>query len=113
MLIQTEEIGAGAQSISLHWEIWMPGKKSLSPVSITQKLWLIMMLLLATASCIVIIPGLSQRTQEIETTDNYAILPAQSLAAQPEQVAIVIRQALSTLALLPEVRKPDSEICNG
>ncbi len=91
----------------------MPGKKSLSPVSITQKLWLIMMLLLAAASCIVIISRLSQRTQEIETTDNNAILPAQRLEARRKQFVIGTRQTLSTLALLPEVRKPDSEVCSG
>jgi Tfp pilus assembly protein PilN len=91
----------------------MPGKKSLSPVSITQKLWLIMMLLSATRSCIVIISGLSQRTQEIETTDNNAILPAQSLEARQKQFVIGTRLMLSTLALLPEVRKLDSEVCSG
>jgi len=108
-----KEIGAGAQSISLHWEIWMPGKKSLSSMSITKKLWLITRLLSATASCLVIVSGLSRRTQEIETINNNATLPARSPAARQEQAAIGISQTLSILALLPEVGKPDSEACNG
>ncbi len=91
----------------------MPGKKSLSSMSITKKLWLITMLLSATASCIVIVSGLSRPTLEIETINNNSTPPARSPAARQEQVAIGMSQTLGKLALLPEIGKPDSEACNG
>ncbi len=70
------------------------------------------MLVFSTASFIVIISGIIKCRGEIETARNNAMLLALSLAAQQEQVAIEIRQTLSTLSLLPGVKNLDPIACN-
>ena len=71
-----------------------------------------MVLVFAIASCIVIISDLSKRDEQIEAATNNASNLVQSLAAQQEQVAIGMRQTLSTIALLPALKNLDADACN-
>jgi hypothetical protein len=77
-----------------------------------KKLWLIVIIAFAIGLSIVIYSGVNNRYDEIETATNNAILLVYSLAAQQEQVAIGIRQTLSTVSLLPAVKNLDIDACN-
>ncbi len=79
---------------------------------IRRKLLLLLILIIFPVSGVIVQSGLEERSRQIAAASNKALLVAQSLAAQQEQVANGIRQMLSTLALLPEVQRQDGEACS-
>jgi PAS domain S-box-containing protein len=79
---------------------------------IRKKLLLLLLVIFLPAFGIIVVSGFAHRRNEIREADKNALLLAQSLAAQQEQIAIGTKQMLSTLAQLPEVRGLDARACN-
>jgi two-component system, cell cycle sensor histidine kinase and response regulator CckA len=79
---------------------------------IRKKLLLLLLVIFMPAFGIIVVSGFAQRRNEIREADRNALLLAQSLAAQQEQIAIGTKQMLSTLAQLPEVQGLDAWACN-
>ncbi len=80
--------------------------------SIRKKLLLLILAVLLPWAGMIVKDGLDHRTRELEGAKNAAILMAQSLSAQQEQIAAGTRQLLSTLAQSPQVQSLDAEACN-
>lgn len=80
--------------------------------SIPRKLALLLFVVFLSASAILIASGFSHRSDQIRDAEKSALLLAQSLAAQQEQIAIGTKQMLSTLSYLPEVRGMNTAACN-
>jgi two-component system, sensor histidine kinase len=80
--------------------------------SIRKKLLLLLFVVFLPASGIIVQSGLEHRKNEIAVAENNAMLLVHSIAAQQEQIAVGIKQMLSTLAQLPEVQGMDAEGCN-
>lgn len=90
----------------------MNDRRILPSWRIRTKLLLLLLVIFAPACGIIIASGLSERRGEIARAENDGLMLAQSLAAQQEYIAIGIKQMLSTLAQLPQVRNLDAEACN-
>ena len=73
---------------------------------------MILTIAFAIAFCFVVISGMNKRDEEIEVAANNATILVQSLAAQQGQVVIGIRQTLSTISHLPELKNLDADKCN-
>ena len=85
----------------------------LTTLSIRGKLLLLLLIIFLPALGIIVSSGLSHRKEEIQKAKDNALLLAQSLAAQQEQIATATKVMLSTLAQYHEVRSVDSEACNA
>ena len=77
-----------------------------------RKLLIVLIILFLPAFAIIVMSGLSQRSNEIAKARNDASLVVQSLAAQQEQIAAATKMMLGTLAQLREVQSLDSKACN-
>ncbi len=81
--------------------------------SVHKKLLLLLLIVFLPAFAIITVTGLRERADAIEKARNKAVLIAESLAAQQEEIGAAARQILSTLALLPEVQRVDPDACNN
>jgi len=79
--------------------------------SIPRKLAFFLLAIFLPAFGVLLVSGFAHRSQILLDVDKDALLLAQSLAAQQEQIAVGTEQMLSTLAHLPEVRERDARAC--
>jgi PAS domain S-box-containing protein len=75
-------------------------------------LLLLLLIIFLPAAAIIITTGMHHRRDEIAKARDNALLLAQSLATQQEQIALGARTMLGTLAQLPVVRSLDAKACN-
>lgn len=87
-------------------------QEMLSSCRIHLKLFLLLLILFIPAFGLVILSGFGHRYHEIQSAKEHALLLAESLAAQQEQIAAGTKQMLSTLAQLPEVKNLNADACN-
>ncbi len=80
--------------------------------SIRKKLLLLLLIIFLPAFGVIVATGLNQRRDKIVEAQNDALLVAQSLAVQQEQIAIATKTMLSILAQLHEVQSLDAKACN-
>jgi PAS domain S-box-containing protein len=85
---------------------------TLASWSLRSKLLLLLLLIFLPAFGIIVVSGLKQRRQEIAKAQEQALLLAQSLAAQQDQIAAATKVLLSTLAHAPAVRHLDASASN-
>jgi signal transduction histidine kinase/DNA-binding response OmpR family regulator/HPt (histidine-containing phosphotransfer) domain-containing protein len=90
----------------------MARDKWLASWPIRRKLLLLLLIVFLPGFAIIIASGLNQRRDEIAKAQNSALLMAQSLAAQQEQIAAAAHTMLSILAHMPELQQLDAERCN-
>jgi hypothetical protein len=81
--------------------------------SIRKKLLLLLLIIFLPAFGIIVATGLSHRKDEIVKAHENALLLAQSLATQQEQITTATRTMLSTLAQLHVVQSLDARACNA
>jgi PAS domain S-box-containing protein len=81
--------------------------------SIRKKLLLLLVIVFLPAFGIIVATGLNHREDEIEKARENALLLAQSLATQQEQITTAARTMLSTLAQLRVVQRLDAGACNA
>jgi signal transduction histidine kinase/DNA-binding response OmpR family regulator/HPt (histidine-containing phosphotransfer) domain-containing protein len=86
--------------------------KWLASWPIRRKLLLLLLIIFLPGFAIIIASGLNQRRDEIAKAQNSALLMAQSLAAQQEQIATSAKTMLGILAHMPELQSLDAEHCN-
>ena len=84
----------------------------LSAWPIRRKLLLLLLMIFLPAFAIIFASGLKQRKDEIAKARNSALLMAQSLAAQQQQIATSTRVLLTTLAQSPALQRTDAKACN-
>ncbi len=89
------------------------GQRMLSSLSIRNKLLLLLVIIFLPAFGIIVATGLNHRKDEIEKARENALLLAQSLATQQEQITTAARTMLSTLAQLRVVQRLDARACNA
>jgi PAS domain S-box-containing protein len=90
----------------------MDSRKILSSWSIQRKMLLPLLLIFLPSAGIILTLGMEQRSHEIVTSMENAMILVQSLATQQDHISMGTRQMLSTLALLPEVQMLDAPACN-
>ena len=90
----------------------MAREKWLASWPIRRKLLLLLLIVFLPGFVIIVVSGLNQRRDEIAKAQNNALLMAQSLAAQQEQVATSTKTMLGILAHMPELQSLDAERCN-
>jgi signal transduction histidine kinase/DNA-binding response OmpR family regulator/HPt (histidine-containing phosphotransfer) domain-containing protein len=90
----------------------MAREKWLASWPIRRKLSLLLLIIFLPGFVLIAGSGLSYRRNEIAKAQNNALLMAQSLAAQQEQIAASVKTMLSILAHLPEVQNLDAARCN-
>ena len=84
----------------------------LSAWPIRRKLLLLLLLIFLPAFAIIFASGLKQRKEEIDKARNSALLLAQSLTAQQQQIATSTKVLLTTLAQSPALQHTDAKACN-
>ncbi|MBU4262033.1 MAG: hypothetical protein KKC76_09190 [Proteobacteria bacterium] len=75
---------------------------------IRKKSQLFLMVIFLLALGIILVSGLHYRRHVIEMAEDNILMLVQSLAAQQEQITTGTKLMLSTLALLPEVQRLDT-----
>jgi hypothetical protein len=86
--------------------------KALNAWPIQRKMVLLLLLIFLPASGILISLGIEQRAHGMMEAREHALLLAQSLATQQENIAASAKYMLSTLARLPEVQELDAQACD-
>jgi len=89
------------------------GQRRLSSWSIRKKLLLFLVIIFLPVFGIIVAGGLNHRKDEIAKARENALLLAQSLATQQEQITTAARTMLSTLAQLHVVQRLDARACNA
>ena len=84
----------------------------LSAWPIRRKLLLLLLMIFLPAFAIIFASGLKQRKEEIAKARNNALLLAQSLTAQQQQIATSTKVLLTTLAQSPALQQTDAKACN-
>jgi signal transduction histidine kinase/ActR/RegA family two-component response regulator len=84
----------------------------LSAWPIRRKLLLLLLMIFLPAFAIIFASGLKQRQEEIAKARNSALLLAQSLTAQQQQIAISTKVLLTTLAQSPALQHTDPKASN-
>ena len=84
----------------------------LSAWPIRRKLLLLLLMIFLPAFAIIFASGLKQRKDEIAKARNNALLLAQSLTAQQQQIATSTKVLLTTLAQSPALQQTDAKACN-
>ena len=90
----------------------MVRRVAFSSWTIRSKLVVLVLVVFLPAAAVIVLSGAANRTQEISTAKNEALLLVQGLAAQQEEIADGTRQLLGILAQTPEVQSLKAEACN-
>jgi signal transduction histidine kinase/ActR/RegA family two-component response regulator/HAMP domain-containing protein len=90
----------------------MATDRMLSAWPIRRKLLLLLSLIFLPAFAIILASGLKQRSEEINKARNNALLLAESLTAQQQQIATSTKVLLTTLADTPALQQIDARACN-
>lgn len=80
--------------------------------TIRRRLLLLLLVISLPACAIIIYSSIEKRDEEIESAKHQALIVAQSLAAQVDDISWATRQMLGTLAQMPQVRQMDRDACN-
>jgi len=80
--------------------------------SIRKKLLLVLLVIFLPAFGVMVASGIKERRNEIAKARNNALLLAQSLAGQQQQISDSTKVLLNTLAELPAVQHLDAKACN-
>lgn len=86
--------------------------EKLVPSSIRIQLLLLILITLVPATLIIVLLDMQQRRHLVLDTEKEAVLVMQNLSAQQDQTCENARRLLTTLALVPEVRKGNGASCD-